>query len=313
MADKSRALQIINHWGWYEWTIHTHFSFLMGASYPHEYLERAVTLGYRGLGVCDLDGVYGLARTHLDLKKLQKKGGSLPEGSGFKLFYGMELHLAPDHHRPMVLRDTVTLIAQTREGYSHLCRLSSEAHRLRGKTGAYLTLDEIRGLGDLQGLVALQPMRGVFRRKMGVGEREEILKKRFHTLADLFPGRFYASLSCHLNPAEDLWIEPVLKTGQGLGVPFLLDQDVFFHEPRRKIMSDLLQSIRNNIPLDQAVPYMFVNHERSLKSLEALAFRYGSLPVFERALQHSACLRSEERRVGKECRLLCRSRWSPYH
>ena len=24
-------------------------------------------------------------------------------------------------------------------------------------------------------------------------------------------------------------------------------------------------------------------------------------------------LRSEERRVGKECALLCRSRWSPYH
>ena len=23
--------------------------------------------------------------------------------------------------------------------------------------------------------------------------------------------------------------------------------------------------------------------------------------------------RSEERRVGKECRPLCRSRWSPYH
>ena len=27
------------------------------------------------------------------------------------------------------------------------------------------------------------------------------------------------------------------------------------------------------------------------------------------AIQH----RSEERRVGKECRPLCRSRWSPYH
>jgi uncharacterized protein (DUF2461 family) len=23
--------------------------------------------------------------------------------------------------------------------------------------------------------------------------------------------------------------------------------------------------------------------------------------------------RSEERRVGKECRVMCRSRWSPYH
>ena len=28
--------------------------------------------------------------------------------------------------------------------------------------------------------------------------------------------------------------------------------------------------------------------------------------------EHSQ-LRSEERRVGKECRPLCRSRWSPYH
>ena len=27
----------------------------------------------------------------------------------------------------------------------------------------------------------------------------------------------------------------------------------------------------------------------------------------------SGRLRSEERRVGKECSLLCRSRWSPYH
>src|SRR3546814_11753013 len=27
----------------------------------------------------------------------------------------------------------------------------------------------------------------------------------------------------------------------------------------------------------------------------------------------AACIRSEERRVGKECVSTCRSRWSPYH
>ena len=32
-----------------------------------------------------------------------------------------------------------------------------------------------------------------------------------------------------------------------------------------------------------------------------------------RYLAQGAVERSEERRVGKECRLLCRSRWSPYH
>ena len=30
-------------------------------------------------------------------------------------------------------------------------------------------------------------------------------------------------------------------------------------------------------------------------------------------LSPSLSLRSEERRVGKECASMCRSRWSPYH
>ena len=30
-------------------------------------------------------------------------------------------------------------------------------------------------------------------------------------------------------------------------------------------------------------------------------------------LTETAAVRSEERRVGKECLRLCRSRWSPYH
>ena len=38
-------------------------------------------------------------------------------------------------------------------------------------------------------------------------------------------------------------------------------------------------------------------------------------PVFNRivSLKSSFKIRSEERRVGKECLRLCRSRWSPYH
>jgi transglutaminase-like putative cysteine protease len=36
-------------------------------------------------------------------------------------------------------------------------------------------------------------------------------------------------------------------------------------------------------------------------------------PVFTIAPSAHNYPRSEERRVGKECRRLCRSRWSPYH
>ena len=33
----------------------------------------------------------------------------------------------------------------------------------------------------------------------------------------------------------------------------------------------------------------------------------------ERVTSDGGIIRSEERRVGKECLRLCRSRWSPYH
>ena len=38
----------------------------------------------------------------------------------------------------------------------------------------------------------------------------------------------------------------------------------------------------------------------------------GSQSLF-RGLMLIEILRSEERRVGKECASMCRSRWSPYH
>ena len=42
-----------------------------------------------------------------------------------------------------------------------------------------------------------------------------------------------------------------------------------------------------------------------------------NMAEFELAMLAQQCLdrrlRSEERRVGKECDALCRSRWSPYH
>jgi hypothetical protein len=44
-----------------------------------------------------------------------------------------------------------------------------------------------------------------------------------------------------------------------------------------------------------------------------LTLVFGILGVINLAHGSFYMLRSEERRVGKECRRLCRSRWSPYH
>ena len=60
--------------------------------------------------------------------------------------------------------------------------------------------------------------------------------------------------------------------------------------------------------------YIFLDKTRgasflSLWAPKALAFHW--YRPWSRELHYWA--RSEERRVGKECERLCRSRWSPYH
>ena len=59
--------------------------------------------------------------------------------------------------------------------------------------------------------------------------------------------------------------------------------------------------------------------EACLSALSAKGYAPGHVLMVGDALgdlaaaQHADALRSEERRVGKECLRLCRSRWSPYH
>jgi multiple sugar transport system ATP-binding protein len=54
-----------------------------------------------------------------------------------------------------------------------------------------------------------------------------------------------------------------------------------------------------------------------VEQLGSATFAYSSLPgtdiTLTSELDGQLRIRSEERRVGKECRRLCRSRWSPYH
>src|SRR3546814_12896248 len=48
---------------------------------------------------------------------------------------------------------------------------------------------------------------------------------------------------------------------------------------------------------------------RKIEEVDHIYLSY--LPTYARLNQHG--VRSEERRVGKECVSTCRSRWSPYH
>ena len=64
---------------------------------------------------------------------------------------------------------------------------------------------------------------------------------------------------------------------------------------------------------DKNVRWKTAVHGRAWSSPVILGNQIWMTTATEDGRELFAVARSEERRVGKECGLLCRSRWSPYH
>ena len=71
---------------------------------------------------------------------------------------------------------------------------------------------------------------------------------------------------------------------------------------------DVLFTLSSETPEEVGVGSVYLGKEEVYLN----SFCFG-IHIENTRLAYSPYLRSEERRVGKECLRLCRSRWSPYH
>jgi len=259
-----------------EWLCKTNFSFLHGASHPRDLVETANRLGYQSLCINDFDGAYGLARCYRELDYLRQQD----QPCSLKLNYGAVIHFRRDHDLPLILQDTLVLVAQDHQGYTNLNRLLSYAHR-DGKDYANIPLEHLQN-SDVDGLFAIAPMRGAIRGRDGAIRHAE--------LKQLFAGRYYLAVSRHLHPAEDRWIKTTLAQAREHGLEYIPCQDVFFHDRQQKCVSDLLQAIRNNRVFDECREHFFANAERCLHRSDELHRLFADIPGSRRALDLSQAL-----------------------
>ena len=259
-----------------EWLCKTNFSFLQGASHPVDLITRANDLAYGSLCINDFDGSYGLARCYRELDYLKKQG----QHQNLKLNYGAEIHFQKDHDLPVLLQNTLVLVAKDLTGYANLNKLLSYAHR-DGKDYANIPLEHLLD-SDVSGVIAIQPMRGNIRRQNS--------PQYYAELATLFQGDYYLAISRHLHPAEDRWIKPTLELAKKFQLEILLSQDVFFHQRSEKSMSDLMQAIRNNTTFDGCHQHYFPNSERCLHHQAELHRLFSAIPNYQHALSLSASL-----------------------
>jgi error-prone DNA polymerase len=309
---------------------HTNFSFLDGASHPHELVARASELGYTALGVTDHDGFYGAVKVmeaarHLSMPVVYGVEIGLTDGAvGSEPIERAErwdaerVAAAAAGDEPLRRRgrsvthhgtkpaddkssDHLVLLAGSPGAYTVLSRLVSRA-QLRGeKDRAVYTWEDLaeaathRGVHALTGCWQGAVPRAAAAADLAGAERET------HRLRDLFGDRLHLELWHHAMPGDDDRNDLLWEVSRRLGVSAVATNQVHHAVRSDANLADVLAAISGRRILVAADGFRPGTDERFLKSPDEMTTRFTRHPgVVERAAELGAALSFDLRLVGPQ-------------
>jgi error-prone DNA polymerase len=219
------------------------YSFLRGASHPHELVERAAQLGYGAIAITDECSLAGIVKAHVAARE-----------TGIQLVVGSEFHL----------EEGIRLLAlvPSRAAYSELSGLISRARR-RSPKGEYRA-----SLRDV-----------VFHLKrclliwLPQDNREET-RCYGRQLSRLCRGRLWLGISHLLGNNEGGRQSTLLQLAAELGIPPVACGDVRMHSASRKPLHDVFTALHHNTSIQQLGRKRLGNSQQHLRSLASLQQLY---------------------------------------
>jgi len=264
---ESVPLSVLDDVPYVELHMHSNYSLLEGASKLDELLVQAIDQGHRALALTDHDGMYGSMEFAHSAREI-----------GLRPITGLELTLAESDGS----RHHLTLLAERREGYANLCRLSSRAFGLfedAQDDRETRRLDPVVPVGFLEqhaaGLILLTGCRdGLVTRLTQEGriaEAEEALRRWV-----VWFGRdnVFVELQDNLVYGDRPRNRALVALAGRVGVQVVGTGDVHYHEPDRHRLQDVMVSIKHRKTLDESHRERRPNAEFYLRSPQEQARRF---------------------------------------
>ena len=243
----------------------SNYSFLRGASFPEELVERAARLGYCALAITDECSLTGVVRAHIAAKE---HGMHLVIGSEFTLEDGVRF----------------VLLATDRASYGRLSHLITVARREADKGEYRLTRHMVEQYQPGGCLVLWLPDFS------GVDPMQTVNDEPLQWLVQRFPQRTWIAVELLLAGDDRQRLQRLQVLGEKHGVPLCASGDVHMHYHGRRALQDTLTAIRLGKPLAQLGYELFPNGERYLRSRQRLQKIYPR-SLLEEAVRIAECCR----------------------
>lgn len=234
----------------------TNFSFLRGASHPHEMVARAKALGMAALGVCDRNSLAGVVRAHA---AAEKAGLALRVGARLVLQEGLELACYPTD----------------RAAYARLTQLLTRGARRAPKGECHLTVEDVAAHAQGQILILIPPDHPPKEHERPNAPHApdsegwpaaQALLARAPAREDVF-----LALIRRFDGRDDRRLHRNRSWAAAWGIETVVAGDARMHDPARRPLADVLACIREGVTIDEAGWRTLRNAEAHLKPPEEMA------------------------------------------
>jgi error-prone DNA polymerase len=225
----------------------SNYSFLQGASHVEELLAQAKLFNYPALAITDRNTLAGIARAHQRAAE-----------TGIRLIIGCRLDLA--------CGAAVLVYPTDRAAYARLCRLLSIGKGRAGKGACRLEWSDVAA--HAEGLVAI----------LVPDQPDDALRANLMRLREAFGPRAYLALTLLRRPGDAARLYALAGLARAARIRPVATNDVLYHDPRRRILQDVVTCIRAGCTIDNAGFRLSRAPDRHLQTPEEMERQFAAYP-----------------------------------
>jgi error-prone DNA polymerase len=240
----------------------TNFSFLRSGSHPQEMVSAAMHLGLAAFGVTDRNSFAGVVRGYMTAQDFKEK---FPH---FRYLVGVRLCFAdgtPD----------IVAYPTTRNAYGRLCKLLTIANDRGEKGNPTLFFADLFGSGQPASEHEQGPPENHAQGQLFILLPDEtnwkLTEQTLHTLCQKAPGSVWLAGTPRFDGGDRARFNRIDALAKRHGASMIATNDVFYHEPDRQIVQDVVTCIREHLTLDNAGWKLAPNAERHIKPPSEMA------------------------------------------